>query len=51
MKNPRNVLDVQNTTFLHYRAPCMSALATMNLLKTMGLTFSETLSGQDPRLI
>ncbi len=51
LKNPRNVLDVQNTTFLHERAPCMSALATQNLLIKIRLTFSETLSGQDPRLI
>ena len=33
LKNPRNVLDVKNITFLHDRAPCMSALATQKILK------------------
>lgn len=39
LKNPRNVLDVQSTTFLHDRAPCMSAFATQNLLKANGIDF------------
>ncbi len=39
LKNPRNVLDVQNTTFLHDSEPCMNALATQNLLKNNGINF------------
>ncbi len=39
MKNPRNVLDVQNTTFLHDHAPCMSVLATQNFIKNNGIDF------------
>ncbi len=38
-KNPRNVLNVQNTTFLHDHARCMSALVTQNLLKNNGINF------------
>ena len=33
LKNRTNVISVKDTTFLHDRAPCMSALATQNLLK------------------
>ena len=33
LNDKRNVLSVQDTTFLHDRAPCMSALATQNMLK------------------
>ncbi len=39
LKNPCNVLDVQNTTFLHDHAHCMSPLATQNLLKNNGIDF------------
>ena len=33
LKDKNSVLSVKDTTFLHDRAPCMSALATQNLLK------------------
>lgn len=39
LKNQNNVLDVKMTTFLHDRAPCMSSLATQNLLKANKIDF------------
>ena len=39
LKNNRNVIDVKDTTFLHDRAPCMSALATQNRLIANGIDF------------
>lgn len=39
LKNKHNVLSVKDTTFLHDRAPCMSALATQNLLKANKIDF------------
>ena len=40
LKNERNVLDVGETTFLNDRAPCMSALATQNMLAANRIDFS-----------
>ena len=39
LKNKRNVMEVCETTFLHDRAPCMSALATQNMLTANGIDF------------
>lgn len=39
LKNPGNVLNVNETTFLHDRAPCMKAFATQNLLKANQIDF------------
>uniref|UniRef100_UPI00358EF936 uncharacterized protein n=1 Tax=Myxine glutinosa TaxID=7769 RepID=UPI00358EF936 len=39
LRNPENVLSIKETTFLHDRAPCMSALVTQNLLKANKVDF------------
>lgn len=39
LKKEENVINVTETTFLHDRAPCMSALATQNLLKVNKIDF------------
>ena len=39
LQNTNNVIDVQETTFLHDRAPCMSALATQALLRANQVDF------------
>lgn len=39
LKSSENVLSIKETTFLHDRAPCMSALATQNLLKANKVDF------------
>ena len=39
LKNWQNVIDIKDTTFLHDRAPCMSALATQNMLTANGIDF------------
>ena len=39
ISDKRHVLDVGETTFLHDRAPCMSALATQNMLTANGIDF------------
>ena len=41
LRNSENVLSTIETTFLHDRAPCMSALATQNLLKANKVDFFE----------
>ena len=33
LQDPQNVVDVEEVTFLHDKAPCMKALRTQNLLR------------------
>ena len=48
----KNTIYVNETTFLHALAPCMSALATQNLLKANKIHFFENdqLPGSSPDL-
>ena len=39
LKSPENVMCPDETTFLHDRAPCMSALATQHLLRVNDIDF------------
>ena len=39
LKNAENVISVEDTTFLHDKAPCMKALATQALLKNNRVDF------------
>ena len=39
LKNPNNVIDVKQTTFLHDRSPCMKALETQKWFKDNELDF------------
>ena len=41
LKNPRNVLNVKETTFLHDKAPCMKAIATQQLLRSNSIDFFD----------
>lgn len=41
LKNPGNVLDAGQTTFLHDKAPCMKAIATQQLLKSNNIDFFD----------
>ena len=41
LQNQDNVIDVNETTFLHDRAPCMSALATQGLLRANQVDFFD----------
>ena len=52
MKDPTCVLDVQEATFLHDKAPCMKALATQRLLKDNEIDFfgNDEWPGNSPDL-
>ena len=39
LRDPTKVLDPEQVTFLHDRAPCMKALATQQLLRDSGIDF------------
>ncbi|CAF3018773.1 unnamed protein product, partial [Rotaria sp. Silwood2] len=39
LRDPTNVLDTDEVTFLHDKAPCMKANATQHLLEDEGLKF------------
>ena len=39
LRDPRNVIDADEVTFLHDKAPCMKAIATQQLLRTNGIDF------------
>ena len=41
LKDPQNVLDINETTFLHDKAPCMKAIATQQLLKSNSVDFFD----------
>ena len=52
LKDPQNVLDVGETTFLHDKAPCMKAIATLQLLKSNSIDFFDNIQwpGYSPDL-
>lgn len=52
LKDKNNVLSVGETTFLHDRAPCMSAHATQNMLKANKIDFfgNDEWPGSSPDL-
>ncbi|CAG0906282.1 unnamed protein product [Cyprideis torosa] len=39
LKNPNNVISVEEVTFLHDKAPCFKALATQQLMRESGIDF------------
>ena len=41
LKDSQNVLDINETTFLHDKAPCMKAIATQQLLKSNSVDFFD----------
>ena len=52
LANPLNVLDVDQTTFLHDKAPCFKALATQQLLRDHNIDFfgNQEWPGNSPDL-
>ena len=41
LQDPKNVIDVNEVTFLHDKAPCMKAIATQQILLTNGIDFFD----------
>ena len=41
LQNRRNVIDVDDVTFLHDKAPCMKAIATQQLLQANSVDFFD----------
>ena len=52
LKDPQNVVSVDDTTFLHDRAPCMKALATQAVLRNNQVDFfgNDEWPGSSPDL-